>query len=202
MTPYQLHVHRWGKCTKCSLCETRDKVVLARGKIPCDVLFIGEAPGTSENVLGRPFVGPAGILLNQMIDEAFERENVEPPRMAFTNLIACIPLGDDGAKTAEPSIESIKACAPRLREFVRIAKPKLIVLVGKLAAKHVQGQSQFSNDQENYPLEWIPRNKFLKFVEIVHPAAILRAPISNQGLMRQRCVVTLSNALDELREGS
>lgn len=177
MTPYQKHKADWKDCTRCPLCEGRSSVVLKRGTIPCAVLFVGEAPGASEDVLGEAFVGPAGHLLDDAINRACDGREIT---RAFTNLVGCIPLGDDGEKTKEPPLEAIKACRPRLVDFTHIARPKMIVLVGKLSVKHVV------------------REKCYKYIEITHPAAILRADQSQQLIMFQRVVVTLANAFEEL----
>ena len=99
------HKEKWINCYGCDLCEQRDKVVLLRGKIPCDVLFIGEAPGVSEDTLGKPFVGPAGTLLDNIIEESDPGEL----KLAWTNVIACIPKDDDGHKVKEPPRYSIEA---------------------------------------------------------------------------------------------
>lgn len=207
MSKWTDHIARWKDCARCGLCEGRSHVVLARGNVPCDILFIGEAPGESEDSLGRPFIGPAGKLLDRIIDRAVagaihpgtfdENGDNVAIKWAFTNLVACIPRDEDGRKTTEPDEAAIKACAPRLREFVRLCRPQLIVRVGKLAAKGVHGQADFSDDRVNYSLPWIPNNKFLQFVDITHPAAILRANVTQQDLMVQRCVVDLKEAIAE-----
>lgn len=202
---YQLHVEKWKDCNLCPLCETRNKVVLARGQIPCDVLMVGEAPGNSENVLGRPFVGPAGKLLDEIIAEAlkglgetvdiggFDGQGIPlmdwaslDLRIAFTNLVACIPLGEEGKKTAEPSKESILACSERLIEFTMICKPRLIVRVGELSRKWVA--TLFDNAQV-----WDKLDK-PAVITITHPAAILRADVTQKSLAIQRCIVTLRDA--------
>ena len=194
MTLYEKHVQRWGHCKLCALHHSRTNVVLARGNVPCDVLFIGEAPGKSEDVLGMPMVGPAGHLLDHIIGQAMGDKTIS---YAITNIVACIPLGDDGEKTAEPPLTAIKACAPRLVEFVRLCRPKLIVRVGLLAKRHVTGQAQFST-QADGGLSWLPVGETLKFCDLVHPAAILRADISQRGLAIQRGIVTLQNEIEEI----
>ena len=88
------HYNRWKDCTQCDLCEGRRNVVLARGKIPCHVLFLGEGPGLSEDVAGKPFCGPAGKLLDEQINYALDTEDwisLDYPRIAISNVIACIP---------------------------------------------------------------------------------------------------------------
>jgi uracil-DNA glycosylase len=97
VTPFQLHVNRWGDCQQCELHRVRHKVVLARGRVPCDVLFIGEAPGASEDVLGLPFVGPAGHMLDYIIERSIGEHNelrkekgLPGLRVAMTNLVCCM----------------------------------------------------------------------------------------------------------------
>src|SRR5580698_7314382 len=130
-TPYQQHREQWINCQRCELHKQRTQVVLARGTIPAQILFIGEAPGQSEDVLGSPFKGPAGKLLDYIVANSIPSQY----SYAMTNIVACIPRGDDGDKVALPPEESIKACAPRLVEFVNLCKPQLIICVGSLATK-------------------------------------------------------------------
>lgn len=193
---WKIHKQNWSDCQDCELCEYRDKVVLGKGKIPCDILFIGEAPGISEDTLGKPFVGPAGHLLDRII----ERSLHPALKLAFTNLVGCVPKDSSGSKTKEPPRGSIEACQERLKEFVHLAKPKAIVLVGKLPAKHIYGQAQFS-DEEDASLPWLDENKgefgeHLEFVEIIHPAFILRADQSQRGLAIQRCEIILEDLVE------
>ena len=193
MTPWQSHKQKWSTCTQCSLCSSRRSVVLARGHIPADILFVGEAPGASEDVLGLPFTGPAGHLLNGIIEASGATEY----RYALTNLVACIPRGEDYEKTTEPPRESIKACEPRLVEFVRICKPRLIVCVGALAKKHIHGQAQFALPHEHDQPHWLDGEPML-FTDITHPAAILRSNVAMRGLMVQKATVVLAEAVSQL----
>ncbi len=181
MTSYQLFVDDWKDCQRCVLSEGRLHVVLARGKIPCDLVFIGEAPGESENVLGRPFVGPAGKLLDRII----ERSVPEEVSYALTNLVCCIPRDEDGSKTSVPPDEAIEACASRLKQFVRLANPRLIIAVGQLPKDWLEEDQKYS----------ITFHKKIPRVNIIHPAAILRANIAQQGLMIQRCIVNVSTGI-------
>jgi DNA polymerase len=180
MSKWTRHRDKWKNCKLCELCKTRNRVVLLRGKIPCDILFIGEAPGTGENSLGRPFVGPAGKLLDTMISDA----GLDSFRLAFTNLVACIPI-DDGNK-GEPQQEHIEACGDRLREIYQITKPDAVVRVGKLATKWVLKAIDMSR-----------LTSTTQHVSIIHPAAILRADVTQKGLAIQQTVVRLRNLAEE-----
>jgi uracil-DNA glycosylase len=175
-TPYDKHRMRWTNCQHCSLSKTRQHVVLCRGWIPADILFVGEAPGASEDVLGKPFRGPAGHLLDQIIEQSI------PHGLTYciTNLVACIPLDDNKSKVAEPPEDAIKACAPRLQEVYNLCRPRLLVYVGKLASKWFRPGSSGT----------VP-----SIVEIVHPAAILRMDVSQRGLTVQRSIIALEDAV-------
>jgi len=171
MTPYQQHVSRWKNCCKCLLHEHRHKVVIARGKVPAEILFLGEAPGDSEDVIGLPFTGPAGKLLDHIIKLGLDGQY----DYAITNLVCCIPKDASNSK-GEPPKESIIACRPRLTEFIDLCHPRLIIAVGTLS-------------QRNCPtVDGVAR------ANILHPAAILRMDASQQSLAIKRCIVTVESA--------
>lgn len=192
MTRWELHVAEWANCTRCFLHERRVQTVLAKGSIPCDVLLVGEAPGPSENVTGEPFIGPVGQLLDRVIARAVGQADGQGLRLAFTNLVACIPLDDAGKKFSEPDDECVEACKPRLVQLVEMAQPRLIVTVGQLAADWLTPGFKHSHKLPG-----------VRQAGIVHPAAILRAPLAAQGLMTKRSIVTLAAAFAKLiEEGS
>lgn len=186
MTPYQLHKTLWSQCQLCTLCEVRKHVCHVRGKLPADVLFVGEAPGPSEDVLGSPFTGPAGQLLDEIVGDALRMCGREVTRCAFANLVGCIPLDDERKKFSEPQPESIKACEPRLSEIVEMARPKLVVAVGSLAAKWLRKR------HAEYGIIGIP------IVDVLHPAFILRSPDVGQPLLVKKVVVTLASAVEDV----
>ena len=195
------HVERWKNGCGSDQCDPKKKkVVLARGSLPCDVLFVGEAPGESENVLGVPFAGPAGRLLDQIIQASLggvettypdSTHDTRPLRVAFTNVVCCIPRDPENPleKWTEPEDEQIESCRDRLEEFIgKVAKPRLVVMVGKVAEHWLtQGYKHSIKIPET-----------CKTVAITHPAAILRAPTVQRDFAVQRCVVTLSNAVEDL----
>jgi len=172
----QEKIERWETCTLCHLCKTRTQVVLWRGYLPAEILFIGEAPGKTEDADGFPFVGPAGNklddILSQTRDELFEDCGRRFPSFAITNLIACIPKG--GKDTRPPTKEEIAACQPRLEEMVKYCSPQLVVRVGKLATGY--------------------KTK-LPTVDMVHPSSILQADRSQQGVMTRKAVSVLFNGI-------
>lgn len=123
-------------CKKCGLHRFRKHVVLGRGAPGSDILFVGEAPGRSENVIGMPFVGPSGKLLDKLVLRAAEMAKMDrPPRFYITNACACRPCDSREAENRAPTGEELWACFPRLEyEINHIAKPKRTIFLGKTAA--------------------------------------------------------------------
>ena len=171
---------------------------MARGDIPCDVLFVGEAPGVSEDALGQPFVGPAGKLLDRVVSASIPTDNgdcsIHPLRTAFTNLVACFPREAKATGDHQPAPDEIKACRQRLKEFVRIAKPKAIICVGQLAKKWIVGQAQFCDEGEDGNPPWL-NGESLRFADIDHPAFILRSPDVAQSMLIKRAVLRIKNCV-------
>ena len=205
-SPYRRHLDQWKDGCGTTHCEHATNVVICRGQLPCDILLIGEAPGSSEDAVGEPFVGPAGVLLDNIVLEALETWQVPGTKgygynelsVAYTNLVGCLPRNEDGKK--DPEKNQIKACSSRLREFVGIAKPKLVVCVGSVSDKHAwsafegKGRTIYAgvpNRVEGHPTVKV-------WTSIVHPASILRAPDAQKSLLRQRCVVTIRRAVMKL----
>lgn len=190
LTPFQAHRNRWKDGCGSEHCAGAT-VCLVRGSVPCDVLFVGEAPGESENAIGHPFVrgAPSGRLMQRIIDEAFEGY-VQPVRYALTNLVGCIPRDEDGGKLKAPEYLQVKKCKPRLEEFVRLCSPRLVVCVGKETRDWVMGGL----------MDGIKLPPGVKAIHIVHPAWILRSemPVVRRGFEVQKCVVTIRAALDNL----
>lgn len=182
MSAWTDHVNKWKDCNACELCMQRDRIVLARGSVPADILFVGEAPGASENALGQPFVGPAGHLLDQIIGRAVP---VGIP-YALTNLVACFPQEAKAQGHNEPTHSEILTCRPRLIEFAMVCRPRLIVTVGKLANTYFH-----KGALETY-------GQGVTFVTIDHPAYILRMPLAQKGYAVQKAIVILRNAVDAM----
>lgn len=192
LSRFQRHKAEWSVCEGCDLCATRKNVVLYRGKIPCDILFIGEAPGASEDTLGIPFVGPAGKSLDGMIEQALgtlEGNLSESVRFGFTNLVACIPKNEEKEIIEAPKA-SIEACQERIEQIARMCNPQVVVLVGKQAKRWIAGQASLGFDD--------PSEKTVEFFEIIHPAAIMQMDMSQKSLAYHRCVVTIADAINAL----
>jgi len=176
------HYRKWRGCTKCPLHKQRTRIVLARAAngFPADLLFVGEAPGQNEDTIGQPFMGPAGQLLDQIVERAV------PVTMttAYTNLCACLPREAKKTNDHRPEKAEIEACRPRLDEMLEICCPRLVVCVGKLAA-----------DWLNEDME----RAGTKYVNIEHPAFILaHMPMAQKGFATMKCIIKIRNAIEDL----
>lgn len=183
MTRFQLHCQTWKDGCGSEFCDGARKVFY-RGYIPCDILFIGEAPGKSENSAGIPFHpgAPAGKLLMYIVKRSVPTNY----RVGYTNIVSCIPRDLDSTdKLTEPSIEQIDTCKPRLEEIISIAHPKIIVAVGQVAKAALE--------QGYHASTKIPPN--CAVIHIHHPAFILRQTTAFQGLDVQRCCITIKEAI-------
>lgn len=186
LTPFQQHKLDWGSCTECSLCNSRKQVVHLRGSIPADILFIGEGPGDSEDVLGKPFCGPAGRLLDSMIEVA--SRNVDPFKTAFINCVGCVPK-ENGNKIGEPRPDQLQACLPKLIELVKMVRPWTIVAVGKVAR-------EWLTLNHGAILTALPKAHPLNVQHCLHPAAILKSDISQRGLLIQNTISDLQDIFE------
>jgi uracil-DNA glycosylase len=151
-------------CTRCELAPGRTQVVLGDGAARARVLFLGEAPGATEDRLGRPFVGAAGRLLDQLLEEhALVRGDV-----FITNVVACRPPGNRPPRPAE-----VEAHAPWLEAQIALVDPLLIVTLGRSALVRFVPGGKITE------LQGIPRQVELggrtrTLLPLLHPAAVLR----------------------------
>ena len=148
-------------CQKCKLCETRQNIVFGVGNKNTKIMFIGEGPGGDEDRLGEPFVGKAGQLMNKAFDILeIKRENVY-----IANIVKCRP-----PHNRDPEEDEITACMDYLRNQVMIIKPKIIVLLGRIALQNILGQEyKITASRGN----WIEK-KGIIYMPTWHPAALLR----------------------------
>lgn len=192
MTRLELHIQQWSSCTKCDLYKQRKQVVHVRGMMPCDVAFIGEAPGLNENSYGQPFVGPAGNVLDQLL--AATERIVGQFRWGLMNLLGCVPLDDNYTKVTNPPVYAVQACYPRLADLVKIADPKLIICLGADPAKWIMATTSIKAKRGKL-LEWCDVPK----IHVEHPASIVRMPMGNRVLALKHARSQLVTAIEEMR---
>ena len=116
------------KCKKCDLWKTRNNTVPGNGSINTDILFIGEAPGRNEDLQGKPFVGRAGKIL----DELIESIGLQRDQVYIANIIKCRP-----PQNRNPTKEEIDSCAGYLNKQIEIIQPKIIACLGSFATSYV-----------------------------------------------------------------
>ena len=153
------------KCKKCNLHKTRKNTVFGEGDPDSDIMIIGEAPGREEDEVGRPFIGRAGKLLNEFLKSIGLNRDL----VFIVNTIKCRP-----PENRDPETVEINACSDYLDQQINIIKPKVLVLLGKIAANRLLG--------EDIPMSELRLKKFfidkydIPIIVFYHPAYILRSP--------------------------
>ena len=148
-------------CTGCGLAATRHSVVFGVGPCPSPVVFIGEGPGQQEDLRGEPFVGPAGQLLDDMLSIIdLGRHNCY-----IANIVKCRPPHNRDPLNVEQD-----ACIGWLRRQTALLRPKIIVCLGRIAAKAII-KEDFRITSEHG--QWFTRSG-VQMTAIYHPAALLR----------------------------
>ncbi len=149
-------------CTRCGLCETRHNVVFGIGNESADIMFVGEGPGEQEDLIGEPFVGPAGKLLDDMLSiiDLDRRTNCY-----IANIVKCRP-----PRNRDPLETEQDSCIGYLRNQVALVKPKVIVCLGRIAAKRLIDQEYRITREHG---RWVQKNG-VWMTAIYHPSALLR----------------------------
>ncbi|MBI4388025.1 MAG: uracil-DNA glycosylase [Candidatus Omnitrophica bacterium] len=156
-------------CTKCSLSENRKHIVVDRGNPEAKVLMVGEAPGENEDIQAKAFVGRAGQLLDQMMQEAGMDSNRDA---LIANVVKCRP-----PENRAPKQEEVDQCFPFLKKQISLIAPEVIVLLGGTALKHlVHNKGEFSMEKEAGKAFTHPDYPGTQFFVLYHPAFILRDP--------------------------
>lgn len=156
-----------GACTRCRLAEQRRKVVFGEGAVGAPVMFIGEGPGFEEDRTGRPFVGQAGMLLDGMIFAlGFAREQVY-----IANVVKCRP-----PRNRDPQEDEMGACAPFLERQIELVGPRVIVALGRVAARWLTGSSKPMSALRG---RWTSY-RGIALMPTFHPAYLLRTPAAKR----------------------
>ena len=118
-----------GECQRCNLCSTRKNIVFGEGDAHAKLMFIGEAPGGTEDATGRPFVGPAGNLLTKIIENAMGLKRKD---VYIGNILKCRPPGN-----RDPLPEEVQHCIGFLASQIRAIGPEVIVTLGRIATQNL-----------------------------------------------------------------
>ena len=148
-------------CTDCGLCRTRTQAVPGEGPPDADVMFVGEGPGFHEDQQARPFVGPAGKLLEELLASAGLRRS----DVYITNVVKCRPPNNRDPLPAE-----IEACRKYLSLQIQTIDPKLIVTLGRYSLAWF-----FPRDSISKVHGHLRRQNGMHYLHMYHPAAALHA---------------------------
>jgi uracil-DNA glycosylase family protein len=157
-------------CKACDLWENATQTVFGEGAKRAKVMFIGEQPGNEEDLKGRPFVGPAGRLLDQALEEA----GIDRGQTYVTNVVKHFKWEPRGKRRIhkKPNSTEIEACRPWLEAEIGTVRPKIIVCLGATAAQALLGKEFRVSRQRGQP---IPSPLAELVMATVHPSSILRA---------------------------
>ena len=149
------------QCRGCALADTRTNVVFGVGATNAEILLIGEGPGQTEDEQGVPFVGKAG----QLLDDMLEIIGLDRTKVYIANIVKCRP-----PQNRDPLNVERDACIGFLRRQTALIRPKIIVCLGRIAAKAII-KEDFKITQEHG--QWFSRGG-VQMTAIYHPAALLR----------------------------
>lgn len=153
--------NKCSQCTACQLCQRRSHVVFGAGSQTADVMFIGEGPGEQEDLQGVPFVGAAGHLLDDMMSII----DLDRSNSYIANIVKCRP-----PQNRDPSEDEQDACFGYLQNQIALVQPKIIVCLGRIAAKRMIDPAYRITREHG---SWIYRDG-IWLTAIYHPSALLR----------------------------
>ncbi|RLE28157.1 uracil-DNA glycosylase [Candidatus Acetothermia bacterium] len=156
-------------CQRCGLAKGRTQVVFGEGDPQADLMFVGEGPGEVEDRTGRPFVGPAGQLLTQILASVgIPREEVY-----ITNVVKCRPPGN-----RVPTRQEMDACWEWLAAQIALINPKIIVTLGNAATQRLLGRSEGIGQLRGRFYRW---KGGIEVFPMFHPSFLLRNPSRKKG---------------------
>jgi len=158
-------------CRACDLWKRGTQTVFGEGRRRAELMLVGEQPGDAEDIAGRPFVGPAGRLLDRILEDA----GIDRAAVYVTNVVKHFKWEPRGKRRIhkKPNASEIAACRPWLDTEIELVKPKAIVCLGATAAQALLGR-QFKLTAHRG--EFVPSPLAPVVAATIHPSAILRAP--------------------------
>ena len=158
-------------CKGCDLWKRGTQTVFGEGSTNARVLMVGEQPGDKEDLQGRPFVGPAGAILDKALAEA----GIDRNEVYVTNIVKHFKWEQRGKRRIhkKPDALEISACRPWLDAEIEVTRPSVVVLLGASAAQGLLGRDFRVSQRRG---EWVPSSIAPAVMATVHPSSILRAP--------------------------
>jgi DNA polymerase len=157
------------RCTNCELHQGATQAVFGEGLVKSEAMFVGEQPGDREDREGKPFVGPAG----RMLDKALEQAGIDRALVYVTNAVKHFRYEQRGKRRIHqrPSAEHIRACRPWLDAELEVVRPRVLVCLGAVAVQALLGSKVKVTKDRGKPLE----SELAPVVLVtIHPSAILR----------------------------
>ncbi len=181
-------------CQACPLWRTATQAVFGEGAKRSEVMLVGEQPGDREDREGRPFVGPAGRLLDEALDEA----GIDRTLAYVTNVVKHFKWQARGKRRihAKPAWSEIAACRPWLDAELAVVKPEVLVCLGATAAQALLGRSFRVTRERGQPVD---SDLAPHVLATIHPSAILRADPETRESERAAFVDDLKVAASMLR---
>ena len=158
-------------CRACDLYKTATQTVFGEGAEQAQVMFVGEQPGDREDIEGKPFVGPAG----RVLDEGLQEAGIDRRQVYITNAVKHFKWKPQGKRRLhqKPNAAEVNACRPWLDAEIAVVKPQILVLLGATAAQALLGRDFRVSLQRG---QFIERPGLPLMMATVHPSSILRAP--------------------------
>jgi uracil-DNA glycosylase family protein len=185
-------------CRACPLWKNATQTVFGEGPPDAQLMLVGEQPGDKEDLAGKPFVGPAGL----MLDRALEEAGIDRKKVYITNAVKhfkFVPRGKIRLHQ-KPTTPEIRACRQWYERELAAIRPDLVVAMGATAAQSVLGKITPINKNRGRPIDGPDR---IKVLVTVHPSYLLRLPDADAKAREyQRFVDDLKNAAELLRKSA
>jgi len=165
------------ECHLCALSKSRHSVVFGEGNSHADILFVGEAPGATEDSSGKPFAGRSGEMLTKMIENVL---HISRQDVYISNIVKCRP-----ANNAEPSSSEAHSCLPYLLKQIELIKPKIIIALGATAYHYLSGDDSDISKVRGRMQE---QNGY-KLMPTYHPSYLLRNPSAKKDVLEDLKIV-------------
>ena len=175
--------------TTCESCENKDldnELVIGRGNPYSKLMIVGEAPGASEALLGEPFVGRSGRLL----DDLLKQVGIDP----LTQVYLCNVVKSRPPKNRAPTKKEIQACMPWLRQQIYLVDPKIVLLMGATAVESILG---IKGGLSKVRGQWKESEGRL-VMPMFHPSYLLRNPSKEKGKPRALTLADLKKVREKL----
>lgn len=178
-------------CQLCRLKDSRTRVVFGEGSLTAELMFIGEAPGEVEDAQGRPFVGPAG----QKLTEILASVGIKREEVYISNVVKCRP-----PQNRTPLKDEMETCFPYLEAQIKHIEPKIIITLGNVPTQLLLGTSEGINNLRGKFFTWKDN---IEIFPMFHPSYLLRNPSKEKGspkYLTWQDIQTVKERLDELRK--